>query len=248
MAKIANVFGRLEAFCFSILLYTLGYIQQAASQNIQTYAAAQIFYSAGFTGVLIVTQVFIADTTDLRWRALFSSLPDVPFLFTVWIGPIIASALLPNWRWGYGMWAIIMPVVFLPLALALYLNSRKAKKSGYLPPRPWSGLGPVAIVKQLWTELDLFGLMLLSAAISLILIPLTLGATAAGGFNNRSIIAMLVVGCLCLVVFPFWESSKKLAPFPFIPLRMLLRRNVAIGCVSGFFYFGTSVQVGHSCH
>lgn len=83
MAKIADVFGRLEAFSISILLYVVGYIQKATSKNVQTYAAAQIFYSAGNTGLQILQQVFIADTSDLLNRALWSSLPDIPFLITV---------------------------------------------------------------------------------------------------------------------------------------------------------------------
>jgi hypothetical protein len=98
MAKIANVFGRLEAFTISVFLYILGYIQMAGSQNVETFASAQIFYSAGFTGLLILQQIFIADTSDLTWRALLSSLPDVPFLVTVWLGPLIAQRLYTNWR------------------------------------------------------------------------------------------------------------------------------------------------------
>lgn len=96
MAKIADVFGRLEAFMICIFLYVLGYIQMAASGNVQTFAAAQIFYSAGSTGLQILQQIFIADTSNLENRALFSSLPDIPFLATVWIGPIIGSACKCN--------------------------------------------------------------------------------------------------------------------------------------------------------
>ena len=131
MAKIANVFGRLEAFTLCIFIYVIGYIQQAGSTNVQTFAAAQIFYSAGFTGLQILQQIFIADTSDLLNRALFSSIPDIPFLITVWVGAPIAQSILStgldNWRWGYGLWAIVLPVAFLPLAVALALNMRKAK-------------------------------------------------------------------------------------------------------------------------
>jgi len=56
MAKVADVFGRFEAFCVSILIYVLGYIQMAASTNVQTYASAQIFYSAGSTGLQILNK------------------------------------------------------------------------------------------------------------------------------------------------------------------------------------------------
>jgi hypothetical protein len=38
MAKIGDVFGRMEAFLVSVLLYVAGYIQMAASSNVQTYA------------------------------------------------------------------------------------------------------------------------------------------------------------------------------------------------------------------
>ncbi|MCJ1434969.1 hypothetical protein MMC27_004339 [Xylographa pallens] len=245
MAKIANVFGRLEAFSFSIFLYVLGYIQMAVSNNVQTFASAQIFYSAGSTGLQILQQIFIADTSDLLNRALFSSLPDIPFLITVWIGAPIAANLLGHttWRWGYGLWTIVLPAAFLPLALALFVNFRKAKKMGCLPVSPWLGVSPVRGLVNLWYELDVMGLLLLSAGISLILLPISLAPT--DGWHNPSIIAMIVIGCVIIVVFPFWEASSKLAPRPFLSLRLMTNRTVLAGCGIGFFYFAvfyTSIQ------
>jgi MFS family permease len=38
MAKIGDVFGRMEAFLLSVLLYVAGYVQMAASSNVETYA------------------------------------------------------------------------------------------------------------------------------------------------------------------------------------------------------------------
>ncbi|KAL8914499.1 MAG: hypothetical protein Q9171_000852 [Xanthocarpia ochracea] len=247
MAKIANVFGRLEAFSISVFLYVIGYIQMAASDSVKTFAAAQIFYSAGGTGIQILQQIFIADTSDLLNRALWSSLPDVPFLITVWVGAPLASDLLSHttWRWGYGIWTMVLPVSFLPLALALFLNMRKAKKLGRLPPSPWAGQSFLTGAKNLWYELDIMGLLLLSAAFALILIPCTLAQRAKGGWNNGSMIAMVVVGAVCLVAFPFWESSSRLAPRPFMRPRLFKNRTVAAGCGIAFFYFAvfyTSVQ------
>lgn len=238
MAKIANAFGRLEAFSISVFLYVVGYIQMAASNNVKTFASAQIFYSAGNTGLQILQQIFIADTSDLLNRALWSSLPDIPFLITVWAGPPIADNLVTTWRWGYGMWTIVLPIAFLPLALALFLNMRKAKKLGRLPPSPWKSGNVIGGVRNIWFELDVTGLLLLSAAFSLILIPCTLAQRAKGGWDNESMIAMVVVGSVCLVVFPLWESSAKLAPRPFLSLRLFKNRTVVAGCAIGFFYFG----------
>ena len=246
MAKVANVFGRLEAFTFSVFLYCIGYIQQAGSNNVKTFASAQIFYSAGSTGLQILIQIFVADTTDLLNRALFSSLPDVPFLVTTWIGAPIAQNLLSHttWRWGYGLWAIVLPIAFLPLALSLILNGRKAAKLSILPAGPRFQGGNWNSLVALWHDLDVFGLLLLSAAISLILLPLTLAQTAKGGWHNASMIAMVVLGCVFLIVFPLWETNPKLAPKPFLTLQLFKNRTVVAGCVIGFFYFGELFTLG----
>jgi MFS family permease len=239
MAKVADVFGRFEAFCVSVLIYVLGYIQMAASRNVQTYASAQIFYSAGSTGLQILQQVFIADSSDLLNRALFASLPDLPFLITVWVGPVIASTILrhTSWRWGYGIWAILLPATFLPLALALLLSQKKAEKLRLFKPRLGKEHGLMSAIRSAWYELDFFGLVLLSCAMTLILIPLTLAPNAKGRWHNASIIAMIVVGCVCLTLYPVWESSKRLAPRPLLSLRLLKQRTVLAGCALAFFYF-----------
>lgn len=239
MAKVADVFGRFEAFCVSILIYILGYIQMAASTNVQAYASAQIFYSAGSTGLQILQQVFIADSSDLLNRALLAILPELPFLVTVWIGPMIAEEVLKHasWRWGYGMWSIILPASFLPLAFSLLLNQRKAKRLNLLKPRPNRRPGFFNAVRHTWYDLDVFGLLLLSAAVTLILVPLTLTANAQNGWHNKGIIVMIVLGLGCLCVLPFWETSKKLAPNPLLSLHLLKQRTALAGCALAFFYF-----------
>ncbi|OTA23580.1 hypothetical protein BTJ68_13004 [Hortaea werneckii EXF-2000] len=89
---------------------------QAAANNVKTYAAAQIFYSAGQTGLQILVQIFIADTSDLLNRALIVTLPDIPFLVNVWIGPPLANTILQrlSWRWGYGRKKRLATAVAIP--------------------------------------------------------------------------------------------------------------------------------------
>ncbi|KAJ5605750.1 hypothetical protein N7510_008531 [Penicillium lagena] len=239
MAKIADAFGRFEAFCVSILIYILGYIQMAASTNVESYVSAQIFYSAGSTGLQILQQVFIADSSDLLNRAFFALLPEFPFLVTVWLGPTLADAVLrtTSWRWGYGMWAIILPASFLPLALSLLLNQRKAQRLHLIRPSRPKRRGLAHILKRTWYELDVGGLTLISAGVALILIPLTLAANAKNGWKNAGIIMMIVIGVVCLAVVPFWETSKKLAPKPVLSFHLLGQRTVLAGCALAFWYF-----------
>jgi hypothetical protein len=181
----------------------------------------------------------VADTTDLLNRSLFSVLLDVPFLWTVWAGPSIAQSIIKHrtWRWGYGIWAIVLPCAFLPLATVLLINQLKAKRKGQLPPSQFSGHSPWQVAKKLYFRLDVFGLCLLVAAVSLILVPLTLAANAKGVWRNNSIIGMLCTGLALLAVFPFWERNKKLAPHAFFPKELFANRTIIAGVVLGFFYF-----------
>jgi MFS family permease len=239
IGKIADVFGRLEAFTITIFLYTIGYIQQAASHNVQTFASAQIFWAAGFNGVQVLQQIFVADTSDLLNRALYSTLFDLPFLWTVWAGPEIGGKILAtiSWRWGYAIWAIILPICFIPLFISLFMNQRRAKKLGHDMGSAIRGRSIGQVFKNFAIDIDLFGLLLFSAAVSLILLPLTLAPRAKGQWNNGSMIAMLVIGAISLLVFPFWETSKKLAPRAFFPPDLFKQRTVVVGTLIAFFYF-----------
>ncbi|KAJ5721079.1 uncharacterized protein N7483_009013 [Penicillium malachiteum] len=240
MAKVADVFGRFEAFCLSILIYILGYVQMAASTNVQTYASAQIFYSAGSTGLQILQQVFIADSSDLLNRAFLALLPEFPFLVTVWLGPTIADAVLRNtsWRWGYGMWAIILPAAFLPLALSLLLNQRKAQRLNLIKPSKVRRRRSVfSVIRRTWYDLDVGGLTLLSIAVTCLLVPLTLAANSKNGWKTPSIIIMMAIGLICLILTPLYESSKKLAPKPLLSLHLLKQRTALAGCALAFWYF-----------
>lgn len=237
MAKVADVFGRLEAYSLAIFTYVLGYILMASSRDVHFFTAAQVFYSAGGTAVQILQQIFIADTSDILNRAIFSTLPDVPFLWTAPAGPPIAQRMAAEWRWGYGLWAIVVPACFLPLALSLFLNERKAKKQGYVKPKD---RGPITAArvgrraKQLFYDIDAIGIVLITLGFVLVLVPLTIATKQKAGWKSPAVIAMLVLGPLCLIAFPFCEAR---APHPLVPLGMLKSRTFCCSCALGFFYF-----------
>ncbi|EFW99451.1 siderochrome-iron transporter [Grosmannia clavigera kw1407] len=265
MAKMADVFGRLEAFTVAILFCVAGYVQMASSHSIRTFSAAQILYSAGITGLQVLQQILVADTSDLRHRALLSSLPDTPFLVTVWIGPSIAAAVLAttSWRWGYAMWAILLPLAFCPLAGSLALNAYQTHRShrqgrlargclgltavsgpatssptGSAVSTNWTTSKASSALRRLLTDLDAVGILLLSAALSLILLPLTLSRSLAGGWSNPLLGLSVIAGLLLLIfAFPAWEARPHLAPHPLIPLALLRNVTFCAGCGVGLFFF-----------
>ncbi|KAF2026439.1 siderophore iron transporter mirC [Setomelanomma holmii] len=97
-----------SAFKAHSLVSTIAVVQNVASSaNVRTFASAQIFWSTGYNGVQMLTQIFVADTSDLLNRALLSTLFDVPFLWTVWAGPEIVAFYLSVFPYFYSYLVIV---------------------------------------------------------------------------------------------------------------------------------------------
>lgn len=249
MAKFAASFGRFEAYCCCIAIYTLGYIQMASAQNVQTYASAQVFYAIGSTTLQVLQQIFIADTTDLLNRALFTRLPDLPYLFTVWMGPWLADQILrrASWRWGFGIWALLLPMASIPLIIALYRQKRRSRRRALVEtdeagPVRKGVRGLLPFLRRLGSDLDVLGLLLFTAGFSLVLIPISLMGVVRQGWKSPAILTAIVGGCISLVAFVFCERSKRLAPSPLIPFRLLKTRTVVVGCSLAFWYFSEYIR------
>ena len=105
--------------------------------NVETYCAAQVFYWIGYDGMLYVLNVFVADTSSLKNRAMMFAFTTSPYIVTAWIGGPASTSFLggAGWRWAYGTFAIIVPVVSAPLMILFMINLNKAKKAGLLPAR-----------------------------------------------------------------------------------------------------------------
>ncbi|KFH43031.1 Siderophore iron transporter-like protein [Hapsidospora chrysogenum ATCC 11550] len=226
-AKIADVFGRVELILVSSLFYVLGTIIEAVSDDIVTLAAGNAVYQIGFTIMVLLVEVIIADITSTRSRLFFSYIPALPFIINTWVSGNVTEAVLAatTWRWGYGMWCIIYPVCTLPLIISLVIVSRRAKRRGLLDDyrSSFQVLGAGNFALELFWLLDMFGIVLLCAVFSLILVPLTIAGGITTKWASADIIAPLVVGILCIPAFILWELK---APHPLIPFRLMKDRSV----------------------
>lgn len=183
--------------------------------------------------------------TSLVNRGIWSTLPDsLTTIPTLYLGTIVAQRILDHstWRWGWGMWAIILPVASLPLIGTMLFYQRRAPSPisvsealGWKTSDAWWK----KVYRLFWIELDLPGAVLLVAGLSLLLVPLSLtGSNNSGAWTNGSFIAMLVLGVVFIIAFLGWDTwfAKK----PFVPYRMVKNRTVAAACLLGaldFFHY-----------
>ena len=78
-------------------------------------------------------------------------------------------------------------------------------------------------------------MILTIAGFSLILLPLSIAKRAPDGWATGYIIAMLVIGPLCLVAFGAWE--KWFAKVPYLPFHYLRNRTILGSCLLNGFLF-----------
>lgn len=226
-AKIADVFGRVELVLVSIFFYTLGTVIEASTTGVAGFCAGSLLYQIGFTCVILLVEVIIADTTSLRSRLLFSYIPALPFLINTWVAGDVAETVLEvtGWRWGIGMWAIIYPVTCIPIIGALLAAGRRARKAGAMDSyrTPYQRFGAKKLAVALFWQLDVIGLILMIAVFALILTPFTLAGGETMRWKEAHVIAPLVVGLFCIPLFVWWERRSR---HPLVPLSLLKDRAV----------------------
>ncbi|OAA79693.1 siderochrome-iron transporter MirB [Akanthomyces lecanii RCEF 1005] len=243
MAKALDLWGRAEGFLLMMSLAVLGIIVLASSQSLPTYCAGYVFYAVGFNGLSYSWDVLAADVTNLRNRGLAFAFTSSPALISAFAGPNIASEFIKkvNWRWGYGCWAVVVPVFALPIYLLLAWNLRKAKKQGIITERRTSRKINLQNIWWFMTEFDLLGVFLFAGGLVVFLLPFTLARTAPQGWSTPYIIAMIVVGFVVLVMFALWECL--VAPVPFMSKRFLGDRTILGACLLNMTY-----QISYYCY
>jgi hypothetical protein len=79
------------------------------------------------------------------------------------------------------------------------------------------------------------GLLLVCAGFTLFLLPFSLASYQSKGWGSGMIIAMLVVGIICLILFVLYE--RFIAKKSFIPFHLLKDRTVIGACLLSAFLF-----------
>ncbi|CAG7972773.1 unnamed protein product [Penicillium olsonii] len=230
IAKILNLWGRAEGFLLFLGLFLIGFIVIASCDGPNSFAAGYTLYTIGNNSVTFILGIFVADATGLRNRAFATAFIGTPTLCTAFAGPLAAQAFYTHstWRWAYGCFAIIIFVVFVPLALVLKFYERKAGKMGIFV-KTKSELTVLQSIVHYFHEFDCVGGFLLIAAFILVLLPFSLEIYGYGGYSSPTFISMVVIGVLLFPVFAIWE--KRFARTPFIKWELFKNRTVVGACV-----------------
>lgn len=240
-ARLSDRFGRIECWILALVLYTVGEITCASTPTFGGLFAGVVIQQFGYSGFRLLATALAADLSGLRDRTFAMNIFLIPVIINTWVSGNIVSSVAGDstpykWRWGYGIFCIIVPfstfLLILPYAYAQYLAAR----AGKLPPFKLKkkDQGWIQALWKLAEQVNLIGIILFTAFLVLVLLPLTLAGGTTSKWKEGYIIAMIVVGGCLGLIFLVWEL--RFAKNPFIPRAYLGDLTIYVALLMEFIW------------
>jgi EmrB/QacA subfamily drug resistance transporter len=219
--KLADLFNRKLLIQLAIVIFVLATAAAGFSQEPGTLIAFRAVQGIGAGGLAALSQVIMADIISPRERGRYMGLFGAVMAVATVGGPLLGGFITDtfDWRWNF--------FIALPFAVAALIIQQRTL---HLPPRA-----------KTKTRIDYFGIVLLSTAVSLLLIWVT---NAGKDYDWWSTETILMVGgaLVAAILFVVVELRSK---EPLVPLTMFRNRTFTLAVVAsisiGIAMFGTSV-------
>lgn len=219
--KLADLFNRKLLIQLAIVIFVLATAAAGFSQDPGTLIAFRAVQGIGAGGLAALSQVIMADIISPRERGRYMGLFGAVMAVATVGGPLLGGLITDtiDWRWNF--------FIALPFAVAALIIMQRTL---HLAPRP-----------KVKARIDYFGIVLLSTAVSLLLIWVT-GAGKDYDWWSTETILMVGGALLAAVVFVIVELRSK---EPLVPLTMFRNRTFTLAVIAsisiGIAMFGTSV-------
>ena len=219
--KLADLFDRKLLIQLAITIFVLATAAAGFSQTTDMMIAFRAVQGIGAGGLAALSQVIMADIISPRERGRYMGLFGAVMAVATIGGPLLGGVITDTlgWRWNF---FVALPFAVLALVIlqrTLHLPAQTERKA----------------------RIDYVGIVLLSVAVSLLLIWVTL---AGDSFEWASIQTVLMVGgsLIATALFILVELRSK---EPLIPLSLFRDRTFTLSVIAsiatGIAMFGASV-------
>ena len=219
--KLADLFNRKVLIQIAIAIFVLATAAAGFSQNTDMLIAFRAVQGLGAGGLAALSQVIMADIISPRERGRYMGLFGAVMAVATVGGPLLGGVITDafGWRWNF--------FVALPFAVAALLIQQRTL---HLPARAKRAV-----------KIDYVGIVLLSAAVSLLLIWVT---NAGSTFEWASTETLLMVGGAVLAAILFVVVELRSSE-PLVPLTLFRDATFTLATIAsiatGLAMFGTSV-------
>ena len=230
--KLADLTNRKVLYQLAIVIFVLATAAAGFSTNPEMLIAFRAVQGIGAGGLAALSQVLMADIISPRERGRYMGLFGGVMALATIGGPLLGGVITDAWGWRWNFF-VSLPVAIVALILVqatLHVPARPPKK----------------------TRIDYAGIVLLSVAVSLLLVWVTnAGTTVTGDWadlaNNNdwwSLNTILMVGGSILATVLFIVVELRSAE-PLIPLSLFRNRTFTLSVIAsiatGIAMFGASV-------
>lgn len=207
--RLSDLFGRKNILLSALVLLSLSDLACGLSVN-----STMLYVFRGIAGVAIggitsLTMMIVSDIVTLQDRGKYQGILGAAVGMGNAVGPLIASGFATHTTWR-GLFYFLAPVCMLTVVPSWR----------YLPTNM-----PKLNLRETLAKIDMLGLVTGTAAVILLLIPISQGGHDGYAWSSPEIIAMLCVGGACFVAFLLIEW--RWATLPMMPLGMFRKPSVA---------------------
>lgn len=213
--KISDLYGRRPVYQFAIIIFLIGSFLAGASTSMEQLIATRALQGLGAGGLMGLTFVIVGDLVSPRERGKYQGLFGAVWGLSSVAGPLLGGFFSDNetilgitgWRW---IFYINLPFGLLAMAVtAMVLHIPKVKREH---------------------KIDYLGAILLVAAVTSLLIGLSVLGPENGWTDNRTL-AAIIGGLIFTISFLYWETK---AVEPILPLTLFKNRTFTLTSIIGF--------------
>ncbi|MET9433635.1 MFS transporter [Streptomyces sp. NPDC006551] len=210
--KLADLFSKKLLVQIALIIYVAGSVVAGLSQNTGMLIACRVVQGIGVGGLTALSQIILAAMISPRERGRYSGYLGATFAVATVGGPLLGGVITDTdwlgWRWCF--------YVGVPFAIIALLVLQKTLK---LP-----------VVKR-QVKVDWAGALLISAAVSLLLVWVTFAGDKYDWMSWQT--AAMVGGSIVLGgLFTLVEAR---ASEPIIPLRLFRNRTITLASLASLF-------------
>lgn len=219
--KLADLTNRKVLYQVAIAIFVLATAAAGFSQDAGTLIAFRAVQGLGAGGLAALSQVLMADIISPRERGRYMGLFGAVMAVATVGGPLLGGVITDafGWRWNFFVALPFAIVALIMVQLTLHIPARAPKR----------------------TQMDYVGIVLLSAAVSSLLIWVT---NAGSAFDWWSLQTVLMVGGALLAAIAFVIVELKVRE-PLVPLTLFRNRTFTLSVIAsiatGIAMFGASV-------
>ncbi|MBB3226559.1 DHA2 family multidrug resistance protein [Luteibacter sp. Sphag1AF] len=218
---IARRFGEVRTFSFSVLLFVVFSVLCGLSNSMTMLIVFRLLQGAVSGPMVPLSQTLLLNNYPVARRPLALALWAMTVVVAPVFGPILGGWITDNYHWSW-IFFINIPVGLFAIIITFTLLRGRESKTAKVP-------------------VDAVGLFLLAVGVGSLQFMLDNG-NDNDWFSSHLIVVLAIVALVCITFLIAWELMHK---NPVVNLRLLGRRNFAIGvlCLSlGMFaFFGGTV-------